>query len=223
MKKYFLIIALILILLIGVTILTSIYCNKEKDSIKFASANMQEDINNQNEIIEDVQTSDEIVKNNEKENTVNKNTDISKKETKNTNTSKNANSKGNTVKVKTEEKTIVAKNTQETPKSNKKTSTTNNKPTNSSTSINKNNTTDSRKNNSTKKQETQHKHAFIINDKWFKTNEEVERRVDEVFSYWDKKYNDGEITWDELGKFCPIGYETFRCSCGQYGLNFSYE
>lgn len=74
----------------------------------------------------------------------------------------------------------------------------------------------------TKKEETTHKHAFVVNAGWFNSNDAAEKKVDEVFSEFDSKLDNGDLSWDEYAAQGPIGYEIFRCSCGKYGLNFSY-
>ena len=60
----------------------------------------------------------------------------------------------------------------------------------------------------TKKEET-HKHFMQINAGWFKSVDELEKEVDREFEKWDRKYNASEITWDELGKYCPIRIRNF--------------
>lgn len=40
-------------------------------------------------------------------------------------------------------------------------------------------------------------------ENWFDTNEQAEAKVDTVFKYWNDKYYNGDITWEELVKKCP--------------------
>ena len=149
------------------------------------------------------------------------------------------------------EHTKSKNNTLQTTEKSNKTNTTN-KTTNSNKSENSivkdtinssKNTTSSKnnqQNNTEKKQEDtkvsnnkkveEHKHAFTVNGGWFKTEEEAEKKVDEELEKWDKKFEEdikNSKTEEEKDKNylknCPNGYETFRCSCGEYGLNFTYR
>ena len=71
--------------------------------------------------------------------------------------------------------------------------------------------------------EEKHIHFITVNGGWFNSESEAEAEVDREFGKWDKEYKNGNITWEKLVEKCPIGYEIFRCSCGSYGLNFSYN
>lgn len=89
-------------------------------------------------------------------------------------------------------------------------------------------TTDQKKDNEKKKQETEtqnkpHQHMFTVNGGWYKTNNEAIRKFQSLTDQWNKKYEDGKISWDEFCQRCPSGYEIFRCTCGMYGLNLTYN
>ena len=77
--------------------------------------------------------------------------------------------------------------------------------------------------NDDKEEEKPHTHVFTVNTgKWFKTQAECEAYVDSVMEYWGNKLDNGEITYEEYGKKCPMGYEVYRCTCGMRGVNLSY-
>lgn len=73
-------------------------------------------------------------------------------------------------------------------------------------------------------EEKPHTHIFTVNTgKWFDTQAELEAYVDKVLKDFDNKLENGEITWEEYGKQCPMGYDVYRCTCGKRGLNFAYS
>ena len=77
--------------------------------------------------------------------------------------------------------------------------------------------------NDDKEEEKPHTHVFTVNTgKWFKTQAECEAYVESVMEYWGNKLDNGEITYEEYGKKCPMGYEVYRCTCGMRGVNLSY-
>ena len=73
------------------------------------------------------------------------------------------------------------------------------------------------------KKEEKHKHRFTVNGGWYKTSDEAIRKFQSISDQWNKKYEDGEISWDEYCRKCPTGYEIYRCTCGMQGLNLMYD
>lgn len=71
--------------------------------------------------------------------------------------------------------------------------------------------------------EEKHKHMFTVNGGWYKTENEAYKKFKSISDSWDKKYENGEIDWDEYSSKCPTGYEVYRCSCGMQGLNIFYN
>ena len=71
--------------------------------------------------------------------------------------------------------------------------------------------------------EEKHKHMFTVNGGWYKTSDEAYRKFQSLSDQWNKKYESGEIGWDEYCKNCPNGYEIYRCICGMHGLNLTYN
>lgn len=231
MKKIFLILITIL-LLIGIIVCIFVMQPKEVSSIPEDTGVKLGELNDTNILTNNVESSNSATtKNIEIENSINEN----KEKGNNTNALMNTTSKN---KTEDKNKTTAQVQTSNTNKSSnttsKKTTANNNSNTSknqvssnsnkTSGSINKANTniSNSKPTATTKKEET-HKHFMKVNAGWFKSVDELEKEVDREFEKWDRKYNAGKITWDELGKYCPIGYESFRCSCGMYGLNYSYE
>lgn len=79
-----------------------------------------------------------------------------------------------------------------------------------------------------KKQETEikkqpHKHMFTVNGGWYKTSNEAVKKFQSLSDMWNRKYENGEISWDEYCRKCPNGYEIYRCTCGMHGLNLTYN
>ncbi len=220
MKKIFLILIPIL-LLIGIIVCIFVMQPKEVSTIPENTTIKVGESDEKNTLTDNVETSNDVTKSNsETENIINETTSENKETEKNTLTNTTSNNQ-----TKTEDKNKTTTKTQTSAKSNNtnkdsstnsnKTTTTSKKPatntTNSSTNKTNTTTVNSTSNNgnktnttlTTKKEET-HKHFMPVNAGWFKTVDELEAEVDREFDKWDKKYYAGEITWDELGKYCPI-------------------
>lgn len=59
--------------------------------------------------------------------------------------------------------------------------------------------------------------------KWFNSKSELNSYYLSVGKDWNDKYLAGKITFDELTKKCPEGYECWSCSnCGKWSGNFKY-
>lgn len=70
------------------------------------------------------------------------------------------------------------------------------------------------------------KHCAVTgnSNKWFKTQAEAIAEYNAELEKWSQKYKSGEITYDELTKKSPYGYETWNCpKCNQYTLNYYYN
>lgn len=239
MKKNFLILIPILIITLVIACIFIIILNKNnsltKETMKIGKLNNETNIEFFNNIITNKTThniSKDTNKNEEKKtNTVSNNKVNMENENKTITNKEKINSKSNNDNKKSSnnanKKTITTdKKATTTPNKNEnQTNTNSNKVNNIENNVNETSTNSlsvKSTNNNTKKEEI-HKHIFSVNAGWFNTNEEAEAKVDEIFNKWNTKYNNGEITWEELGKNCPIGYEIFRCSCGKSGLHFTYE
>lgn len=72
-------------------------------------------------------------------------------------------------------------------------------------------------------QEKPHQHMFSVNGGWYKTESNAVSAYDREVEKWEAKYNNGELTYEELTKNCPCGYEVYRCTCGEQGLNLLYR
>lgn len=129
-------------------------------------------------------------------------------------------------------KKVVVKKETKTDNSNSSTQTSqNNENNNSSSSTNSGSTSkpsggnsSSSSSNSNKEEEKPHTHIFTVNTgKWFKTQKECVAYFDQECAKWEKKFDNGEITWEELCKKEPVGYEVLICTCGMRGVNFSYR
>ena len=240
MKKIFLILIPILILIAIVTCIF-VMLPKQTSSVPENSEVKVGELDNANMLEDNIESSNNaVIENNEKENSTSEVKSENKESNTNTLTNTTSNSKTNT-----EEKSKTTTNTQNSVKTNntsksnntntnktgatnsttskKPTTNTSNSSTNKTTTSNKTNTNSTTTKPTTTKTEEKHTHFMTVNAGWFNSVDELEKAVDIEFEKWDKKYKNGEITWDELGIYCPIGYETFRCSCGKYGLNYSYE
>ena len=102
------------------------------------------------------------------------------------------------------------------------TSSTNNKPSTNTDNPSSEETT-SKPSDSDEKEEKPHTHIFTSNTgKWFNTQAECVTYYEREVTKWEKKLDSGEITWEEFGKKCPMGYEVYRCTCGKRTLNLSY-
>lgn len=59
--------------------------------------------------------------------------------------------------------------------------------------------------------------------KWFNSRNELNSYYLNVGKEWNNKYSNGKITFEELTKNCPEGYECWSCSnCGKWSGNFKY-
>lgn len=59
--------------------------------------------------------------------------------------------------------------------------------------------------------------------KWFNSRNEAINYYNSVSDMWNSKYDAGEISYEELCKKCPFGYECWSCSnCGKWTLNYKY-
>lgn len=59
--------------------------------------------------------------------------------------------------------------------------------------------------------------------KWFNSRNELNSYYLSIGKEWNNKYLDGKITFEELTKNCPEGYECWSCSnCGKWSGNFKY-
>lgn len=59
--------------------------------------------------------------------------------------------------------------------------------------------------------------------KWFNSRNELNSYYLSIGKEWNNKYSDGKITFEELTKNCPEGYECWSCSnCGKWSGNFKY-
>lgn len=70
------------------------------------------------------------------------------------------------------------------------------------------------------------KHCAVTgnSNKWFKTQAEAIAEYNAELERWSQKYKSEEITYDELTKKSPYGYETWNCpKCNQYTLNYYYN
>lgn len=101
-------------------------------------------------------------------------------------------------------------------------SSSNNKPSTNTDNPSSEETT-SKPSDSDEKEEKPHTHIFTSNTgKWFNTQAECVTYYEREVTKWENKLDSGEITWEEFGKKCPMGYEVYRCTCGKRTLNLSY-
>lgn len=60
--------------------------------------------------------------------------------------------------------------------------------------------------------------------KWFNSRNEAINYYNSVSDMWNSKYDAGEISYEQLHKNCPGGYECWSCSqCGRWTINFKYR
>lgn len=60
--------------------------------------------------------------------------------------------------------------------------------------------------------------------KWFDTKNDIQQYVENLSNGWFKKYENGDITYEEYVKNSPYGYECYSCSiCGKWTGNFKYR
>lgn len=60
--------------------------------------------------------------------------------------------------------------------------------------------------------------------KWFNSRNEAVNYYNSVSDMWNNKYDAGEISYEQLHKNCPGGYECWSCSrCGKWTVNLKYR
>lgn len=60
--------------------------------------------------------------------------------------------------------------------------------------------------------------------KWFNSRNEAINYYNSVSDMWNSKYDAGEISYEQLHKNCPGGYECWSCSrCGKWTVNLKYR
>lgn len=60
--------------------------------------------------------------------------------------------------------------------------------------------------------------------KWFDTKNDIQQYVENLSNGWFKKYENGDITYEEYVKNSPYGYECYSCSiCGKWTANLKYR
>lgn len=70
------------------------------------------------------------------------------------------------------------------------------------------------------------KHCAVTgnSNKWFEKQSEAIAEYNAELEKWSQKCKSGEITYEELVKKSPYGYETWSCpKCNQYTLNYYYN
>lgn len=70
------------------------------------------------------------------------------------------------------------------------------------------------------------KHCVVVgnSNKWFETQAEAIAEYNVELEKWSQKCKSGEITYEELVKQSPYGYETWSCpKCNKYTLNYYYN
>ena len=70
------------------------------------------------------------------------------------------------------------------------------------------------------------KHCAVTgnSNKWFEKQSEAIAEYNAELEKWSQKCKSGEITYEELVKESPYGYETWSCpKCNQYTLNYYYN
>ena len=103
-----------------------------------------------------------------------------------------------------------------------------NKTSNSSktTSSGKNNSSNSGESNNNSTSTGQHSHSPSVGNigKWFDTKNDIQQYVENLSNGWFKKYENGDITYEEYVKNSPYGYECYSCSiCGKWTANLKYR
>ena len=210
MKKYIYLVISVIILLILVTVLILICSNKKtKDfSVMNEESNKVQEINSRNineieletmpiENLENTENDERQDVKSVEENITERNTLIQEKKV-------NKEENTNTKKKEETSKKINEKANNVTTKNVENVSQTNNIETNET------NTTDNKKNEIKEKEsdninkEVQHTHFMQVNGGWFKTENEAYKKFKMELEKWSEKYKNGEISWDELGKLCPI-------------------
>lgn len=70
------------------------------------------------------------------------------------------------------------------------------------------------------------KHCVVVgnSNKWFETQAEAIAEYNVELEKWSQKCKSGEITYEELVKQSPYGYEIWSCpKCNKYTLNYYYN
>lgn len=173
-----------------------------------------------------------IVNEVEKQNTENAEPTVN---TNNTTTTKSNNSTSAT-KNNTSSSASTKNNSQSTTRGNStnKNNSSSSKNNNSSTTNNSSSNTTAKNNTSSGTNTTTQKNTCTNNNKhsmscgnmgrWFNSRDEVSSYYLSEVDKWVTKYKNNEITWEEKGKKCPIGYESWSCSyCGKWTGNFKYR
>lgn len=112
-------------------------------------------------------------------------------------------------------------NTNSSSSQGKKTGNSN-KTTSSGTANSGNNGTSNNSSTST----GQHSHSPSVGNigKWFDTKNDIQQYVENLSNGWFKKYENGDITYEEYVKNSPYGYECYSCSiCGKWTANLKYR
>ena len=157
----------------------------------------------------------------EKQNTENAESTVN---TNNTTTTKSNNSTS-TTKSNTSSSASTKNNSQSTTtkgNSTNKNNSSSSKNNNSSTTNNSSSNTTTPKNTCT----NNNNHSMPCGNmgRWFNSRDEVSSYYLSEVDKWVTKYKNNEITWEEKGKKCPIGYESWSCSyCGKWTGNFKYR
>lgn len=90
----------------------------------------------------------------------------------------------------------------------------------------KNNSSNSGKSNNNSTSTGQHSHSPSVGNigKWFDTKNDIQQYVENLSNGWFKKYENGDITYEEYVKNFPYGYECYSCSiCGKWTANLKYR
>lgn len=90
----------------------------------------------------------------------------------------------------------------------------------------KNNSSNSGESNNNSTSTGQHSHSPSVGNigKWFDTKNDIQQYVENLSNGWFKKYENGDITYEEYVKNSPYGYECYSCSiCGKWTGNFKYR
>lgn len=163
----------------------------------------------------------------EKQNTENAEPTVN---TNNTTTTKSNNSTS-TTKSNTSSSASTKNNSQSTTRGNStnKNNSSSSKNNNSSTTNNSSSNTTTKNNTSSGTTSTSScangNHSMPTGNigKWFNSKNELNSYYLSVGKDWNDKYLAGKITFDELTKKCPEGYECWSCSnCGKWSGNFKY-
>lgn len=200
----------VFILVLAILLLTG--CN-----VQNSNKEAEKSLNGQEEKVElndktDKKEKEEENTSNPSEKTNNKKNGVEKENNKTSNEKKTKNKKTTNTTQTTETKKTNKSSKKDDNKKNKKTPVENEKVPQKN----------DKKEDKVKKEE-KHKHKFTVNGGWYKTSDEAYRKFQSISGKWNKKYESGEISWDEYCHNCPNGYEIFKCTCGMQGLNLIYD